>query len=271
MVSDITLIGIFLTILFSIGVPIAALLVPKIRKRAKILLFLVGVSMHLLFVMLLERFFLGAMAGFFPAVAQNPWLYSLMSGAAAMIFETAEFVLIIRALLPQLERGSQPMMFAMGHAASNGTLSAGLTAMTYYSIGVIVNTDGAEELTKGLTGDELAFVNGMIQDITGDYLPFYINAVNQLLLITMYACLAVMLWLALGGYLEKKWVAVAAGVFFLLRFLMDLGNTGGINLWVSAGLSFAVTVAFAFLTRRMYVQTEDVRPRVASQSRPRLR
>ena len=153
MVSSASIMGMTLTMIICFAVPITTMAVLKIRKHAQIFLFLVGISMHLFFVMLLEQLLLNLTVSAFPAM--NAVGYSILSAITAGVFEILEFALISKVLRDTLDRGSRALMFGLGHATSNALLSSGLTSLTYYTIAMLVSTEGAETLTKGLSGEEL--------------------------------------------------------------------------------------------------------------------
>ena len=69
------------TLLICFVLPILAMGVLKIRMRAQILLFLVGISMHLVFVMLLERLFMSLTIQAVPGIGENAVLYTGPQGS----------------------------------------------------------------------------------------------------------------------------------------------------------------------------------------------
>lgn len=272
MVSDIAILGMVFTMLISFVLPILAMGVLKIRKRAQILLFLVGISMHLVFVMLLERLFVSLTIQVVPVLGENPALYSALAVVAAGIFQSLEFALVARLLQEHMDRGSRAVMFGLGHGGINAALSSGLTSITYYSVAVIANAEGADFLTKDLSGDELTMMQGMLEQVQSDFWVFYISGVEQLMMIMMYCCAAVIMWMAMTQRLPRKWAAGAAGMIAVFRIPVELGNNGLFaSIWVSPVLCVILGVAMVVFTRKLYVKIEGKRPREARMPVRRLR
>lgn len=272
MVSNLSILGMVVTLLICFVLPILAMGVLKIRMRAQILLFLAGISMHLMFVMLLERLFVSLTIQAVPAFGENAALYSTLAVLAAAIFESLEFALIARLLQEHMDRGSRAVMFGLGHGGANAALSSGLTSITYYSVAIIANADGADSLTKGLSGDELAVMEGMLKQVQAESWLFYISGVEQLMLMMAYCCAAVIMWMAMTDRLPKKWAGAAAGMIALLHLPMELGSNGVFpNIWVAPILSVVFGVLAVVFTRKLYVKIVGKLPREERMPVRRLR
>ena len=272
MVSNIAILGMVFTLLICFVLPILAMGVLKIRMRAQILLFLVGISMHLVFVMLLERLFMSLTIQAVPGIGENAVLYTVLAVVAAAVFESLEFALVARLLQDHMDRGSRAVMFGLGHGGANAALSSGLTSITYYSVAVIANAEGAEYLTQDLSGDELTMMQGMLEQVQADFWVFYISGVEQLMMIMVYCCAAVVMWMAMSGSLPRKWASVSAGMIALLHLPMELGSSGLFpNVWVAPILCLIIGIATVVFTRRLYVKIEGKHPRQEKMPARRLR
>lgn len=272
MISNLTILGMVFTILVCFVLPLIVMMVLKIRMRAKILLFLAGISMQILFVMLLERLFISLMARTTPAFVENDFLYPLVLSLAAGIFESLEFALAVRILRDHMDGGSRVVMFGIGHGGANAALSSGLTSMTYYSVAVIANANGKDYLTQGLSGDELTFMQGMLDYLDSSSWPFYISGIEQFALMMVYCCAAVIMWMAMTERLSRKWAGASAGMIFVFHLFMNFGNYEvSLNSLVSAALCLLIGIAAVVFTRMLYVKIEGDHPRQERMPVRRLR
>lgn len=272
MISDFAILGMVFTLLICFVLPILAMGVLKIRQKAQILLFLAGISMYLVFVMILERLFISLTIQVVPAFGENAALYTVLAVLAAAIFESLEFALIARLLQEHMDRGSRAVMFGLGHGGANAALSSGLTSITYYSIAIIANTEGADYLTEKLSGEELTVMQNMIEQVQADIPVFYISGVQQLLMMMVYCCAAVIMWMAMTGRLPRKWAAASAGMIALIHLPIELGSTGIFpSYWISPIVCLLIGIVTVVFTRKLYIKIEGKRPRQERMPVRRLR
>ncbi len=257
MVSTVTVMGMIFTLIVCFVVPLFFMAYLKVRKRSQILLFFIGVSLQITFVLVLERLCVGVLSSL-PAVGQDPAVYAGVSAAAVGIFETAEFAVAFRILRPYLHRISQPLMFSAGHACANAVFSAGLSSLTYYTFSLVVSEKGEEFLTQSLTGDELQYMQDMIAYVQGDSLPFYLNGADQLLIMVLYACIGVLLWMAMSGYLPAKWVVGVPVMLVLQRLPIELASGGVLfSQWLGTAMAGVVTVVAVVLVWKLAAQLPE--------------
>lgn len=252
MVSTVTVMGMMFTLVMCFVVPLFALAYFKSRKRVQVLLFFIGVTLQVLFVLLLERMCVGLLSSL-PAVSGSPNLYAVASAAAVGIFETAEFAIAFRVLRPYLRRVSQPLMFITGHAWANAALSSGMSSLTYYTVSLLVSQNGEEFLTQSLSGDELEYMQGMIAYVQGDALPFYLNGIDQLLIMVLYGCAGVLLWMVMTGYLPAGWAAAMPVLLFCQRLPLELSSGGIISApWMATAAAAAAAAIGAALVWKLW-------------------
>lgn len=268
MISNFAILGLVFTVVVCFVVPLIAMAVLKIRMRAKILLFLAGISMQVLFVMLLERLFISLTVRAVPAITQYDSLYPIVMVLVAGIFESLEFALVVRVLRDHINAGSQAVMFGMGHAGANAVLSMGLTSIAYYSVAVIANANGADALTEGLSGEDLFFMQSMLEFMQSDAILFYISGVQQLMLIMVYCCAAVIMWMAMTERLSRKWAGVSVLMIAMITFFIQLDTR---NYWIMLAFSLIIGIASVVFTRMLYVKIEGDHPRQERMPVRRLR
>ncbi len=257
MISSITMIGMVFTMMVCIGGPILSLAILKIKKHAQIVFFLIGISMNLLFVMVLEQIFLSGTVWVLPSIATTPALSIMLSLLGTGIFEILEFAVIARVAGDYINRGSKAVMFGLGHASASAILSTGLTCFTYFSMAAYIEEVGVEEALSGLTGEDLSAVQGMIDQLNGSPIPFFTMGVDQLCLMAMYACVAVLVWMAVSGRLDRKWVLIAAGMLMLQHLPILLGEAGAMPVQgLSTAIGIVISVAAVVLTRKIYQKIE---------------
>ena len=104
-------------------------------------------------------------------------------------------------------------------------------------------------MTQGLSGEELESMTSMLDYVQGDFLPFYLDGVNQLSMMFLYGCLAVLLWMAMSSRLPRWWAAVALGMFFVQRLVLSLGNNGALSpLWMVSAIALGLMIIAVVVT-----------------------
>lgn len=257
MISSITIIGMVFTMMVCIGAPILSLAIMKIKKHAPIKLFLIGISMYLLFVMVIRQIFLFCMVFIFPQITENPALSIFFSLLGNALFEPMEFAIIAKVIGDSMNRGSKAVMVGLGHASAGAILSTGLNCFTYFTMAAYVEEVGVEGALSGLSGTDLTAVQGMINQLSGSPIPFFTMGIDQLCMMTMYACISVLIWMAVSERLDRKWVLIAVGMLTFQHLPVLLGEAGLMPVQgLATAIGVIVAVGIAVVTRKVYKKIE---------------
>lgn len=257
MASSMTIIGMVFTMMVCIGAPILSLAILKIKKHAPIKLFLVGISMYLLFVMVIRQVFLFCMVMVFPQIMENPALSIFFSLLGNALFEPMEFAIIAKIIGDSMNRGSKAVMVGLGHASAGAILSTGLNCFTYFTMAAYVEEVGVEGALSGLSGGDLTAVQGMLDQLSGSPIPFFAMGIDQLCMMTMYACISVLIWMAVSERLDRKWVLIAIGMLTLQHLPVLLGEAGLMPVQgLATAIGVVIAVGIAVVTRKVYEKIE---------------
>ena len=92
-VSVASMIGMGVSMLLSMGIPVGLLIYGKVKKDAKFSSFFIGAGTFFVFAMVLEQILHMVVLGGVPDIQNNIWMYGLYGAAAAAVFEeTGRFV-----------------------------------------------------------------------------------------------------------------------------------------------------------------------------------
>ena len=124
------------------GLPLAAFLYLRLKKKADVLPFFIGCAVMLLFALILEalvhRVILGSSAG--GKIQNNIWLYALYGGLMAGLFEeTGRFLAFKTVLKKYQHRDVNALMYGAGHGGIEAVVLLGITMINNLTYSVIIN------------------------------------------------------------------------------------------------------------------------------------
>lgn len=151
------MIAMVVTLLVSVGVPIAACIWAKRRFKEKVSLssLVIGAAVFALFAMMLEQMLHMVVLRAAGAVMQeNIWLYAIYGGLAAGIFEETGRFLGMKYFMKRNLTKENALMYGIGHGGFESIILVGMTYISNLMVSVTINNGGIASVLE--TMDEAA-------------------------------------------------------------------------------------------------------------------
>lgn len=219
-VSAASMIGMAVSLIVSVGLPIALCIIVCKKTKARISSFFIGAATFVLFAMILESLMhqvvLGATGN---AISGNIWLYALYGGLAAGIFEETGRYLAMKLCMKKTLDKPNAILYGVGHGGIEAILLVGLTYVNNLVIAVMINSGQAPMLLAAYGSNDTLYqqVQAQLMAIaTAPFWQFYMAGVERISAIIAHICLSYLVYLAVKE--RKVWYYLLA---ILLHFLMD--------------------------------------------------
>ncbi len=204
----------------SILVPIAAIVVMGIKKRMNWKAMILGTTLFLVFVMILESILHNVVLGTDPSksvIYQSPWLYMLYVGFAAGIFEETARLLCFKFILKTGDNESidTGISYGLGHGGIESIFIGGLATVSNLIMSSMYNSGILSSVTARLNGEQLSgFNQGMdiLRNTPPDY--FLLSGIERMAALVLQISLSLFV---LKAVTDKKWK------YFIYAILIHAG------------------------------------------------
>jgi uncharacterized membrane protein YhfC len=249
-VSNVSILFMAVSALFSIGVPIALLIIFHKKYGAKIVPALVGAAAFVVFAMVLERILhqlvLKPEANGSTWMMGYPILYMLYGSIAAGVFEETGRFLSFKLLKRRYGGIGTGLSYGVGHGGIEAILLGGIAMINAIAMSVLANSGNAASLTSGPNG---ALITAQIQSLASTVpAMFLLPGFERLCAVTIHISLSVIVFYSVYEN-RRLWLYPAA---ILLHALIDmpaaLAQAGGLhNVFVLEGMVFCCAVALSLI------------------------
>lgn len=216
-VSVASMIGMGVSMLLSMGIPVGLLIYGKVKKDAKFSSFFIGAGTFFVFAMVLEQILHMVVLGGFPDIQNNIWLYGLYGAAAAAVFEETGRFVAMKFLMKKNLDFKNGFMYGVGHGGIEAILIGGMSGISNLMTSVMINSG---TLQKSLEVLDDATKEATLQQIsalwTSDSYLFYISGIERAFAIFLQIGLSVLVYLAVK---KGKWGCLALA--YVLHFAVD--------------------------------------------------
>jgi len=201
-VSILSIVFMAVSAVISIGLPIALFIFIFKKYNAKFLPMIVGAAAFVIFALVLEQAVHSVVLGN-TAIAQNTPLYILYGVFMAGIFEeTARFV-SFKFLKKKYDGIETGLSYGIGHGGIEAVLLAGVAMINNIVFSVAINSGNVEALTVNMSGDALANIGYVINEIvTMPPYVFLFSGIERVMAITVQIALSVIVFYSV--YSEGK-------------------------------------------------------------------
>ncbi len=152
--SSSTLAALIVGGVLSIVIPLAALIVLKLKRRNTSLIpALIGIGTFIVFALMLEQLFHTVML---PIVRGNSFVYLLYGALAAGVFEETGRFIANKLLMKNNYSTENAIMMGIGHGGCEAVAVLGITLFTFAACGFMVNDQGIDEVVKTLSASDPA-------------------------------------------------------------------------------------------------------------------
>ncbi len=212
-VPVLTIVFCALSCLAAFGIPIALLLVFRIKKHADILPFFIGCAVMLLFALILEsivhNIVLNSVLG--QKIRENIWLYALYGGMMAGIFEeSGRFIAFKTVLRKNNGKDANALMYGAGHGGFEAIVLLGLSMISNIAMAAMINSGSIGTVAGALPDDARAQLQPVIDQLVSSSPYLYLaGIVERIFAIALHIALSVLVWFAAKNR-KKIWLWPAA-------------------------------------------------------------
>lgn len=257
-VSTVSVAGMAVSLILSLGFPVVLCILLKRRTDAKLTDMLLGAVTFVLSALVLEQLLhLAVNALFGEALAGNLWLYALYGGAAAAVFEECGRLAAMKCFLKKRLTKQSALMYGVGHGGIEAVLIGGVSCISNLATAITINSGALETMLAGLDEVARASTTAAISQLwTLPAYTFWMVGIERLLALALQLCLSYLVYRAVR-YRRRGFFAAALGIHFAVDAGVVILSGFFPTLAVGAFLAAAVT-AVAFFTVRAYrAETES--------------
>lgn len=212
--------GMVVSLIVSVGLPIALCIIVWRKTKARISSFFIGAATFVLFALILERLLhtiVFKVTG--SALTDNIWLYALYGGLAAGIFEETGRYLAMKLCMKKNLNKQNAIMYGVGHGGIEAMLLVGMTFVNNLIIAVMINMGQAPLLLSASSVDATVYQQALAQLTAVATTPswhFLMAGVERISAIAFHISASYLVYLAVK---RKKLPYYLLAI--LLHFLMD--------------------------------------------------
>lgn len=251
--SQTTIAALIVGAVLSFIIPIAAVVVFKLKKRSTNLpSALVGAGVFIIFALILERILHSVMI---PLVQGNAFAYTLYAALAAGIFEETGRLAAYKAVMKNNYSLNNAVMMGLGHGGCEMIAVLGMTLISLAGTALMVNADGFETTIRTLTESNPAAADSIreqIQSLTAyNFGTMALSVYERLIAMTFHVCMSVIVYHAVTQPGKIKLYVLAVVLHALLDISAGLYQFGVINLAVCYIMMTLYVAAVVYFTIRM--------------------
>lgn len=213
------MIGMAVSLIVSVGLPIALCIIVRRKIRARISSFFIGAATFIVFALILEQILhtvVFSAAG--TALTGNIWLYALYGGLAAGLFEETGRYLAMRLCMKKTLNKQNAIMYGVGHGGIEAILIVGMRCISHLLVSVSINSGQLGMLlpTTGLDETMSQQVTAQLSALsTTPALHFYLAGVERISAIMFHISASYLVYLAVKKR-KISWYLLAILAHFLL-------------------------------------------------------
>lgn len=249
-VSTASMVGMGLSLVISVGVPIALLIIAKIKLKGKMISVLIGAGTFVVFALVLEPILHYVMLMVFgTSLTGNLWLKALYGGLAAGLFEETGRLLSMKFLMKKTLSKENAVMYGIGHGGIEAVLIGGLTAFSNLTTSLMINAGQLDAVLSMLdSATRQQALEQMAPLWTAPSWQFCISGIERFLAFSLQICLSYTVYLAVKN---RKYGFYALAVALHMAFdslAVIIANTAGI-IWAEAALFIGVLIYCRFVIK----------------------
>lgn len=227
-VSVASMIGMGVSVIISIGLPVFLMLFLKIRAKARVNFFFIGAAIFVVSALMLEQCchlaVLGLTGG---AIQKNLWLYALYAGLAAAVFEETGRLIAMKFFMNRTKvkmDNTNAFMYGIGHGGAESILIVGISCINNLTTAIMLNSGSLEASLNALDAEtKQQAVAGIQQLVDTPALSFYMAGLERVFAIILQISLTIIMYQAVK-YGQKKLILLAYGAHFLVDVICVIAS-----------------------------------------------
>ena len=251
-ISSIT--GIAVSLVVSVGLPVALCIIVCRKTKARISSFFVGAATFVVFALILEQILHAiVLKASGTALTGNIWLYGLYGGLAAGVFEETGRYLAMKLCMKKNLNKQNAIMYGVGHGGIEAMLLAGMACVNNLVIAAMINGGQASLLLSVSGVNDATYQQVLAQLMAVSSTPswqFYMVGLERISAIIFHISASYLVYL---GVSRKKlpYYLLAILAHFLLDALTVI-SAKYLPILAVEGLLLLFSGAFGYVIWRMY-------------------
>ena len=236
-------------------IPVALMIVLKVKYKLKMVPFFIGCATFLLFAVILEPILHQVVlkGPYGSTIMNNIWLYGLYGALAAATFEEVGRFLAMRFILSKrYDAPGSGVMYGAGHGGIECLYILTVGMLSNIVIAILYNSGNIALLTGGMGATEEAQLGAMINALAAiKPTTFLISILERIIAVTGHIVMSLLVWRAATGKREMKCFALAFAMHFILDFMAVIVN----NFFGVAAAEIAIMIfvaAMLYGTMKIY-------------------
>lgn len=254
-------------LLFSLALPILALVIWKKKEGTELRPAWIGAAAYFVFGMVLEQLINAAVLGTGSSAVSafllgHPWLYAVYGGLSAGILEETARFLVYRTMLKDSVGRENAVTFGIGFGGLECIMVLGLTVLSTLMMSISFNNMGAEAFAAQYANSDYQIVLETIAEINAiSPLAGVMNCVERAAVFALQIELSVLMFGAVRS--QKFWLyPVSILLHAVVGFLAALYQTNVLtSVYLLEVLLVVYAVAVFFLARKVYGELSMEKPR----------
>lgn len=246
-----------LELLFSIALPVVAIVIWKKKTDANLSPLLMGAAAFFVFVMVIEQIIhflvLGLNESVSSFILSRPWLYAIYGGFMAGFMEESARFLVFKTMMRNHIGRENAVSYGLGHGGLECFSVLGMTMISNLMLAVMFNSIGAEEFIAQYAPGQTAAISEAIAGINAiDPAAAALACFERACSMALQVELSILVFAAVR--LNKFWLYPVSILLHMgVDFFAALYQTGTLSaLWVVEVLLAAYVVALFFAARAVY-------------------
>ncbi|MBO5253574.1 MAG: YhfC family intramembrane metalloprotease [Clostridia bacterium] len=264
-ISTAVLIVLLLQGLFSVALPVGALIFWKSKYRLNFRPFLMGIASFFIFALVGQQALHFVVLDLNPAVGAffeaNPWLNALYVGLAAGFFEETARLMMFKKTLQQETERENAVLYGIGHGGVECIVALGLTVFANFFIALALNMGNMAEVMETMSPEEAAGMLEtvkLINDIPMDSVIF--SVIERICMFMLQLELSVLVFAAVRQ--NKLWLyPVSIAAHAAVELLSTLYRTEVFGMWLTEVLIILYVALLMIPVVRIYRTLDSLKPK----------
>lgn len=266
-VPVISIVFMFITLIISIGLPVALCVLFRKKLHGKLLPVLIGAVTFVLFALVLEsgahRLILGSAVG--GAIQGSTVLLALYGGIMAALFEEGGRFIAMKLGMKKTLSRENALMYGVGHGGIEAVVIVGLSYISNIAASFMINSGS---LTAALSALDAAAAEAAVQQVsalwtTEPYL-FLMSGVERLSAIALHLGMSYLVYRAVK-YGEKRFFFISFGVHFAVDAAAVLMSAAAPTIVLEL-VMLAAAAALTYAVCRLYRREPELHPADAAEN-----
>lgn len=162
-ISSVTYISLVLTVILAIAIPVAMLIIWRLKTKEKIMPAIVGAIIFVVFALILESipkfiFFSGS-TGISKYVLSHAWAYIFLGTLLAGVFEETGRFVAFRFFLKKYQSKATSIMYGIGHGGIESAIILGITCINYIAIAIMIQNGSVDTMIAATPQNQVQALN----------------------------------------------------------------------------------------------------------------